>query len=66
MSNDITAKDIKQLAEKLGGYEELAVKCHVRHQTVYKWVKRTKPHKSNLVAIQGLIEELERAGESLK
>jgi hypothetical protein len=66
MKADTTAKEIKQLAEKLGGYEELAVKCHVRHQTVYKWVKGTKPHKANMIVLQGLMDEVDRAGESLK
>ncbi len=66
MKDELNSKDIKVLAEKLGGYEQLAVRCNVRHQTVYKWVKGTRPHKSNMVALQGLMDEIDRAGDSLK
>lgn len=63
MTPELKAKEIKQLAERLGGYEQLAVRCDVRHQTVYKWVKGAKPHKVHLKTMQRIIEELDRATE---
>lgn len=60
---ELTTQDIKELVEKLGSAEALAVRCDVRYQTVYKWQKGRKPHKVHVKTMLRLKEELEREGE---